>query len=76
MVPTFIRFPPLCVDMSDELFHCVCRTCPAEHVATDVAGRAKFFEAHADHDVVTIPLPSRSEEPDPKGRVVELQASD
>ncbi|WP_254822535.1 hypothetical protein [Haloglomus halophilum] len=62
--------------MSDGLFHCVCRTCPAEQIADDVAGRASFFEAHAEHEVVTATLPTRTAEPESRGRVVELRASD
>jgi hypothetical protein len=71
----FIPTPHDVVCMSDDLFHCVCRTCPEECVADTVAGRARFFEEHADHEVVTVPLPPRDEPSEPAGRIVELRAS-
>jgi hypothetical protein len=60
--------------MSDELFHCVCRSCGSERVVETVGDRGRFFEAHAEHSVVTMPLPTRDEEPE--GRVIEHWASD
>lgn len=62
--------------MSDELFHCVCRTCPVDHVASDVAGRAQFFEEHSDHEMLTVALPTDDGRPEPESRVVRRGASD
>jgi hypothetical protein len=62
--------------MSDGRFHCVCRTCPADTVAADVAGRADFFDAHADHEVLTVPIPTADDLADPEGRLLDLQAGD
>lgn len=62
--------------MSRELFHCVCRSCGSERIAENVGDRGRFFETHADHAVMTTPLPTADEPPEPEGRIVELQASD
>lgn len=62
------------VGMSDELFHCVCRSCGSERVVQTVGDRGRFFEAHAEHSVVTTTLPTRDEEPE--GRVIEHRVGD
>lgn len=60
--------------MSDELFHCVCRSCGTEQVVETVTERGRFFDIHAEHSVVTTTLPTPDEEPE--GRIVERWASD
>jgi hypothetical protein len=72
---TLISDTPLLTDMSDELFHCVCRSCGAEQIVESVADRGRFFEAHAEHSVLTTTLQTEEENPEPEGRIV-LQASD
>jgi hypothetical protein len=62
--------------MSDELFHCVCRSCGTERVVERVADRGRFFESHADHAVMTATLPTPERDPEPAGRVVRFRASD
>lgn len=43
------------VGMSVTVFHCVCRTCPAEAVVTRIADRAEFYRQHEGpgHDPLT-----------------------
>lgn len=41
--------------MSVTVYHCVCRTCPAEAVVTRIADRAEFYHQHEGpgHDPLT-----------------------
>lgn len=61
--------------MSDELFHCVCRSCETEQVVETVTERGRFFDTHADHAVRTTAIET-DPDPEPEGRIIECRASD